>query len=128
MRSKGRKRRSSKRLRRNQVNNQQKIITARAAKELADRLANIPSVSQFDLADEPQGSTIAHALSDIANSSSALLNDLLPKLLDRTKSADELDDLLLDIGEELRHILYHIKDTRYYGYLFGDDDETDWRG
>lgn len=103
------------------MNHKQKLLTARSAKELADRLANAPSVSQFDLPDEPQGGTIAHALSDFEDSFSVVLNELLPKLLDETKSAEELDDLLLDVGEELRHILYHIKDTRYFGYLVSDD-------
>jgi hypothetical protein len=106
------------------MNNQQKLLTARAAKDLADRLAKIPSVSQFDLADEPQGSTIAHALSDLEDSFSLVVNELLPKLLDETKSPDELDDVLLDVGEELRHILYHIKDTRYFGYLSDDPDQS----
>lgn len=103
------------------MNNQEKLLTARSAKDLADRLAKVPSVSQFDLPDEPQGSTIAHALSDLEDSFSMVVNELLPKLLDETKSAEELDELLLDIGEELRHILYHIKDTRYFGYLSSDD-------
>lgn len=120
--SKGKRRQSRGRLT-NKVNDQKKIVSARAARELADRLANIPSVSRFDVTEEPQGSTIAHALSGIADSSSVILNDLLPKLFDETKSTDELDDVLLDIGEELRHILYHIKDTKYYGYLIGDDSQ-----
>jgi hypothetical protein len=105
------------------MNNQQKLLTARRAKDLADRLAKVPSVSQFDLADEPQGSTIAHALSDLEDSFSVVLNELLPKLLDETKSPDELDELLLDVGEELRHVLYHIRDTRYFGYLFSKSDD-----
>ncbi len=61
--------------------------------------------------------TIAHALSDLEDSFCVVVKELLPKLLDETKSAEELDELLLDVGEELRHILYHIKDTRYFGYL-----------
>lgn len=99
------------------MNHEQKLLTARNAKHLGDRLAKIHSVSQFDLPGEPQGGTIAHALSDFEDSFSVVLDELLPKLLDETKSAKELDDLLLDIGEELRHILYHIQDTRYFGYL-----------
>ncbi len=38
------------------MNNQEKLLTARSAKNLADRLAKVPSVSQFDLPDEPQAS------------------------------------------------------------------------
>jgi hypothetical protein len=102
------------------MSDQQRILSSRAAKELADRLGEIASVAQFDLPNEPQGSTVANALSDLEDSFSAVLNDLLPKLLDQTKSAEELDTVLLDIGEELRHILYHIKDTKYFGYLISD--------
>lgn len=104
------------------MNDQQKLLTPLSAKALADRLAKVPSVSQFDVPDEPQGSTIAHALSDLEDSFAVVLTELLPKLLDETKSADELNELLLDVGEELRHILYHIKDTKYFGYLSDDAD------
>ena len=104
------------------MNDQKRILSSRVAKELADRLGKIASVAQFDLPNEPQGSTVANALSDLEDSFREVLNNLLPKLLDQTKSAEELDDLLLDIGEELRHILYHIKDTKYFGYLISDED------
>ena len=30
---------------------------------------------------------------------------------------EEMNSLLLDIGEEFRHILYHILDSRFYAYL-----------
>jgi hypothetical protein len=105
------------------MNNQPKLLTARRAKDLADRLSGLRSVSQFDVPDEPHGSTIANALSDLEDSFSVVLKELLPQLLDETKSAEELDELLLDVGEELRHILYHIKDTRYFGYL-SDENNT----
>jgi hypothetical protein len=103
------------------MNSQEKLLTPERVKHLADRLSRIPSVSQFDLPGEPQGGTIAHALSDLEDSFSVVLNDLLPKLLDETKSPDQLDDVLLDIGEELRHILYHIQDTRYFRYLLPNE-------
>lgn len=37
-------------------------------------------------------------------------------------SPAELFDALLDIGEELRHILYHIHDPKFYRYLNGDSE------
>jgi hypothetical protein len=103
----------------------QKLLTVDSAKKLADRLAKVPSVSQFDLPDEPQGGTIAHALSDLEDSFQVVVNELLPKLLDETKSDADLDGLLLDVGEELRHILYHIKDTKYFGYLVSSGADAD---
>jgi hypothetical protein len=105
------------------MNDQQKLLPPFTVKELTDRLGKIASVAQFDAPDEPQGSTIANALSDLEDSFSIVLNNLLPKLLDQTKSPEELDDVLLDIGEELRHILYHIRDTKYFGYLVSDEEK-----
>jgi hypothetical protein len=106
----------------------QKLMDARAAKGLADRLSTVSSVSRFDLPGEPQGSTIAHALLDLEDSFSVVLNELLPKLLDETKSSEEVDELLLDIGEELRHILYHIRDARYFAYLFAESNHQSKTG
>jgi len=52
-----------------------------------------------------------------------MLGLLLPKLLNEDLSPEELNEVLLDIGEELRHILYHIKDPRFFGYLTDDGGE-----
>ena len=34
-------------------------------------------------------------------------------------SPEEILDALLEIGEEFRHILYHINDPKFYKYLNG---------
>ncbi|GAM99124.1 hypothetical protein U91I_02764 [alpha proteobacterium U9-1i] len=43
---------------------------------------------------------------------------MFPKLVGDAKLSDEeLADILNDLGEELRHIQYHIGDLRYFDYL-----------
>jgi hypothetical protein len=37
-------------------------------------------------------------------------------------SLEDLTDVLHDMGDELRHILYHIRDARYFGYLLDGRD------
>jgi|SRR6185437_5132619 len=85
---------------------------------LAARLQSIKSVSRYDVPGEPQSSTMAHAFTDLEQSFRQFVEVLLPKLLDPSTNADEATDILLDIGEEFRHILYHIRDVKYFGYLF----------
>jgi hypothetical protein len=92
--------------------------------DLIDRLSGIPSVKQFDQPGEPQAATLAHSLGDLEQSFRATLDELLPRLLDPQKTPAELNDVLLDIGEELRHVLYHIKDPRFFSYLIDDAGDT----
>lgn len=44
----------------------------------------------------------------------------LPKLFSERLNEEQIDDLLHKIGEEIRHILYHIKDPKFYEYLRED--------
>ena len=61
--------------------------------------------------------SLSHNLSCIEESCIKLTADLFPKLVEEGANPDSLDDLLNDIGEELRHIAYHTSDSRYYSYL-----------
>lgn len=83
---------------------------------LAAVLAKLPSVRQFDLPDEPQAWTMVYSLTDIEESCAVLLDTLLPKLL-KQNSPKQAEETLWEIGEELRHILYHIRDMRYFESL-----------
>jgi hypothetical protein len=51
------------------------------------------------------------------------LEEQLPKLTDDHGERPEIYDLLLEIGEEFRHILYHIRDPRFYRYLDAKHDD-----
>lgn len=90
---------------------------ASALNLLAERLSSCENVNRYDTAEEKQAWTLAHDLLDLAESFNTYLNYQLPKLTDGNLSSDELNDSLLDIGEEFRHILYHLTGSEFYAYL-----------
>lgn len=88
----------------------------RRLKLIADRLSSLEQVSRFDTPNEPQGYTLAHDFLDLAESFAATL--ILFNKLERGALGEEaLKDLLHDIGEQLRHIRFHLDNSRYYDYL-----------
>lgn len=103
------------------MNASRPLMTPEAALRLTERLARVKSVSQFDQPGEPQAATLAHSLTDLEKSFREIVETLLPRLLDESLASDQLNDVLLDIGEELRHVLYHIKDPKFFGYLTDND-------
>jgi hypothetical protein len=103
------------------MNKHEKLLNPFHVVDLANRLSRIREVAAFDTSGEPQGDTIAHALDGWEDSLAEILDVLLPKLVkDKTASSEHLNDTLYEIGEQLRHILYHIQDTKYFGYLLND--------
>lgn len=86
-------------------------------KALADRLSRCPEVTRYDEGENREAWTISHAFADLEESFRKFLDDHLPKLMQDQAEASRTYDLLLEIGEELRHILYHLKDPRFYRYL-----------
>jgi len=88
---------------------------------LAATLAQSPEVTKYDTASEKQAWTMAHAFTDLEGSFRTFLNEQLPKLRDNHLTPQEIHDLLLDIGEEFRHILYHINDPEFYKRLLGPE-------
>jgi len=97
------------------------ILTPEGRLKLIERLSSIRAVAQFDKPGETQAETLVHALMDLEQSFRAILEIHLPNLLDPSLSSEQINDVLLEIGEELRHVLYHVKDAEYFGYL---DDQT----
>ena len=91
--------------------------TAEQINRFARTLARYHCVTKFDRSSEPEAGALAHAFSDLEQSVRTLLCELLPKLVAGNLSEQEAYDLLLQIGEELRHIQYHIRDSRFYNYL-----------
>jgi hypothetical protein len=77
----------------------------------------VPSVKRLDDADHSEAEALAHAFIDLESSFQKFVQEQLPKLVDADLTSEALHDLLLDIGEEFRHILYHLKDPRFYRYL-----------
>lgn len=91
-----------------------------AVKRLVERLSQCPEVSRYDRGNEKEAGVLAHSFGDLEESFRTFLNEQLPKLMDEQASAAELCDVLLEIGEEFRHILYHIHDPKFYQYLHRD--------
>ncbi len=86
-------------------------------KSLALVLSTCAEVNRYDQGSEREAWTLALAFGDIEESFSKIYNDLVPKLLTEALNPDEVKNLLLCIGEELRHVLYHIRDPQYFKYL-----------
>jgi hypothetical protein len=84
---------------------------------LAQRLSLLPSITKWDTPGEPQAHTMALGLHDVEQSCRRLVEELLPALRAGPPDAEALNDTLLDVGEELRHIYYHAKDIKFFAYL-----------
>jgi hypothetical protein len=84
---------------------------------IAQNLRKSEKVNLNDNGEELEAYTIAHALLDIEKSANVLSNNFIPKLLDNEITENELNEILIDIGDVFRHIIYHIKDSKYYDYL-----------
>lgn len=59
---------------------------------------------------------ISHGLIDMEESFHRII-EISNQMQGRDFSEGELEGALHDIGEELRHIIYHINDMKFYDYL-----------
>jgi hypothetical protein len=87
---------------------------------LTERLKRSPRVRRLagDSGDvEELATEAANTLIDIQRSTGVMYADVLPRLLATPPGTPEFDDLLDDIAEELRHIHYHIMNTKLFGYV-----------
>jgi hypothetical protein len=78
---------------------------------LRERLKNCPMIVKLG---PEEADTLVHAFSDLEESLRLLLDEQLPKLADPALQGEQLEDLLLDIREEFRHVLYHIHDPVFF--------------
>jgi hypothetical protein len=85
--------------------------------KLINNLQKSSQVNSHDIVNEKESVRLAHAIIDLSESFKEILENLAPKLNTDNIEEKEVEDILLNIGEELRHILYHIKDCRYYDYI-----------
>jgi len=95
-----------------------------SVKLLAERLSRCPQVTRFDQGEHREAWTIAHALADLEDSFGRFLDEQLPRLTEEPASNTDLNDVLLEIGEEFRHVLYHINDPAFYKYVSGFESEV----
>jgi hypothetical protein len=84
---------------------------------LAERLSKVPQVTRFSEDANEEAWGLADAFADIEGSMRIFLEVQLPKLTQNELSPAEAFDVLLDIAEEFRHILYHIHDQKFFDYL-----------
>lgn len=98
-------------------------VSVLALKSLADSLARAPRLEKLarrtdtdvvDLASEA-----ATSLVHMQGSAEALLT-FLPKLNSLTPVSEEFEDCLDEIAEELRHLSYHIANTRLFNYVVAE--------
>jgi hypothetical protein len=93
-------------------------------KSLAERLESCDEIRRYDTAGEKQAWTLAHNLIDLEESCRAFVEKLLPRLKSENLSPEQINDLLLEMGEEFRHMLYHIQDPEFFAYLRGPGTES----
>jgi hypothetical protein len=96
------------------------LSTGEAMKSLAERLQELNKLKGSSEIGREHSWELAHHLSDIEESCSKLLTDLLPTLIQKDISDEELHKVLHAMGEEFRHLLYHIREIKYFDYLFED--------
>lgn len=101
------------------------LSDAKAINQLAEFLSRCPEVSQLNQGKYNEAGVLAHTFSDLEDSFSKLLSEHFPKLAKREIKESEIKDCLLEIGEELRHILYHINDPKFYKYLEIETNKRD---
>jgi hypothetical protein len=73
----------------------------------------IKKYNQSSSKKDPESWVIAYSLSEIEESCQKISIGLLKKLAD-AETREQVDCVLFDIREELRHILYHIKDSEFF--------------
>ncbi|HEX9410603.1 MAG TPA: hypothetical protein VF986_02775 [Actinomycetota bacterium] len=88
-----------------------------SVRTLAGKLGRYRQIAQHDSAEEPESRALANALSDVESSCRKIALELLPALVRGEGQESKTIDVLIEIGEELGHILYHVKDSHFYGYI-----------
>lgn len=91
-------------------------------KQLAERLSSIQQVGGLSGDPREEAWALAITLADLERSFHLVVKDLLPTLLDQSLDDEGVYNALHDVGEELRHIDYHINNSKYYSYLIGSNE------
>jgi hypothetical protein len=101
------------------------IATPQDVAHLANRLSRCSEVTRYDAGEYKEAWALAGSFADLEGSFRALLDEQFPKLAQGDLSPSDTYDLLLDIGEEFRHILYHmLEQQKFYKYLVPEGTEV----
>lgn len=91
-----------------------------ALQGLVLRLAKCQAIAGYGPG-EPE--MLAYAFSDIEESFRKFLDEQLPRLADPSLEGERLEDVLFEINEEFRHILYHLHEPTFFRCL---EPTHDW--
>lgn len=105
-------------------------MTAQSARlveleSLVEKLRAAPKVIDLGRPLGPRGTEelateVATGLIDIRESTDRIFKELLPRLKELHPAEVEYADVLHAIGEEYRHIYYHLRHTRFFDYVIPD--------
>lgn len=100
---------------------ERKLLTVRMTSKLADRLAQCSEVTRLNEGRWREEWALALCFDGVEDSARAFLDEHLPKLMRRDVGQEDFFDLLLvEICEDLRHTLHHIREPKFYRYLRGE--------
>lgn len=91
---------------------------------LTENLDRSEKVRSFNGKSEKEAETLALALLDSEESFKKIMAKI-PKLESQNSDKEEIDETLHEIEVELKHILYHIYDSKRYRHLFEEIDPED---
>jgi hypothetical protein len=97
--------------------NRRLLADAGEVVRLGEALDSLLPMRKFDHEGEPGGWNVAHGLADIELSCRTIVDERLPALMAAVNDPATCQEVLLEIGEDLRHILYHTRDMRFFRYL-----------
>jgi len=92
-------------------------------KLITRNLSKSKKVTVLDKGEEKEAWTLALSFEELTQSFNVLTEKLFPKLVKPSLTASQIEDVLFDIRFEFQHILYHIKDPKYYR----EDVENYWK-
>lgn len=90
------------------------LLQKEQIEDLRQRLSRCATVARYG---QEESGTLVHAFSDLEESFRKFLDEQLPKLADPCVEGEQLEDLLLDVQQEFRHILYHLHDPQLFRVL-----------
>jgi hypothetical protein len=88
-----------------------------ARSSLRQRLQQCREVARWDEGEWNEAEVLTHAFTDLEESFKVFLDELLPRAVSEDVSGVELLEVLQEIGEEFCHILYHLKDPKFFRYI-----------
>lgn len=97
---------------------QRYLGTAEEIKSLSKYLLNCQYLQKITTQTDKEAWDLALTLSEFEESFGKFLCDQLPNLIRHQKDKSKLDDLLLEIREELKHVLYHILDSDFFNSAY----------